>query len=155
MKIVNTSDILIDLRDASSRLNKYRYLSANDVISTRKRGIFVSELSPEETRLLEFSVVTARDSLRSLMVSMEKASILLQQETVNHNVTALRRDNLELQIICAISMGDIMRIAYSNDRCVYTRTSRKFNSALDALRDCVNASNVAYKALCEIHNAHV
>ena len=155
MKVVNISDVLIDLRSASSRLNKYRYLSVSDVISTRKRGLFMSELSTEELRLLEFSVETARDALRALMVSMEKASILLQQDVVSHNVKSMRRENLELQIICAISMGDIMRIAYSNDRVSYARTSNNFNGAFNALRACAVASNVAYKALCEIHNTHV
>lgn len=146
-KIANR--ILIDLRNASSQINKHRYLSTSNVIAMRTSGAFVNVLSEEERRFLEFSVTTARDSLRDLAISMEKASILLQQQDVCHNTAQLRNRNRELLIMCAISMGDIMKIAYSNDRAEYARTSQGFNNALHALKYCMMASNNAYTILCK------
>lgn len=146
-KIANR--ILIDLRNASSQINKHRYLSTSNVITTRTSGAFVNVLSEEERRFLEFSVTTARDSLRDLAISMEKASILLQQQDVCHNTAQLRNRNRELLIMCTISIGDIMKIAYSNDRAEYARTSHEFNSALRALKYCMMTSRNACTILCK------
>lgn len=146
-KIANR--ILIDLRNESSQINKHRYLSTSNVITTRTSGAFVNVLSEEERSFLELSVTTARDSLRDLAISMEKASILLQQQDVCHNTAQLRNRNRELLIMCTISMDDIMKIAYSNDRAEYARTSHEFNSALRALKYCMMTSRNAYTILCK------
>lgn len=152
MKTVNISDVIVDLRSATSQINKHRYLSVSNVIDTRENGAFINCLCEEELHLLEFSVATARDSLRDLAISMEKASILLQQRNIAHNTTALRNKNRELLIMCAISMGDIVKIAYSNDRVAHARTSSNFNNALKSLARCANTSRYAYTLLCDIQN---
>lgn len=149
MKKKTINHVLIDLRNASSQINKHRHLSTSNVIITRTHGAFVNVLSEEELRFLEFSVSTARESLHDIAISMEKASILLQQNDVCHNTAQLRNRNRELLIMCTISMGDIMRVAYAHDRAEFARTSHEFNSALRALKYCMMTSRNAYTILCK------
>lgn len=149
MKRQMTNRVLIDVRNASSQINKHRRLSTSNVIDTRTRGAFTDVLSEEELRFLEFSVSTARESLHALAISMEKASILLQQNDICHNTAQLRNRNRELLIMCTISMGDIMRVAYAHDRAEFARTSHEFNSALRALKYCMMTSRNAYTILCK------
>lgn len=142
-----TNRVLIDLRNASSQINKHRRLSTSNVIDTRAREAFTDVLSEEELRFLEFSVSTARESLHDLAISMEKASILLQQNDTCHNTAQLLNRNRELLIMCTISMGDIMRVTYAHDRAEFARTSHEFNSALRALKYCMMTSRNAYTIL--------
>lgn len=144
-----TNRVLIDLRNASSQINKHRRLSTSNVIDTRTREAFTDVLSEEELRFLEFSVSTARESSHDLAISMEKASILLQQNNICHNTAQLRNRNRELLIMCTIRMGDIMRVAYAHDRAEFARTSHEFNSALRALKYCMMTSRNAYTILCK------
>lgn len=81
MKKKTINHVLIDLRNASSQVNKHRHLSTSNVITTRTHGAFVNVLSEEELRFLEFSVSTVRESLHDLAISMEKASISCNRTT--------------------------------------------------------------------------